>query len=106
MVDVEHFKKILSVRRSELAAKITEIEDRLDDPKDPDVEERSVEREEDEVLETQEKHSADEIHAIDAALQRIENGNFGICTICGNDISKERLVAVPYTNVCRNCMSG
>lgn len=102
----QHFKTILTTRRQELADEITEIEDRLDDPKDPDAEERSVEREEDEVLESREKQNFEEIQAIDAALNRIEEGSFGICAICQEDISNERLEAVPYTNVCRNCMNS
>ncbi|GJM03067.1 MAG: dimethylmenaquinone methyltransferase [Rhodomicrobium sp.] len=106
MVDNKHFKTILTARRQELAETINTIEDRLDDPKDPDVEERATEREEDEVLETREKQSAEEIHAIDQALDRIEDGTFGICSICHEAISQARLDAVPYTNVCRNCMSG
>lgn len=104
MVDTAHFKKILNNRRSELVERISHIEDLLDDPKDPDVEERSVEREEDEVLELQAKSGYEEIQAIDAALKRIENKTYGVCRSCLNAISHERLEAVPYTTLCRNCM--
>lgn len=104
MLDIEHFKKALTTRRMELAAKITTIEDRLDDPKDPDVEERSVEREEDEVMEIQAKSGYEELQAIDAALGRIENNRYGICHVCEEPISAERLEAVPTTSLCRNCM--
>ena len=40
---------------------------------------------------------------IDEALQRIEEGRFGICTICGRQIDKERLEAIPYTPYCFDC---
>lgn len=40
---------------------------------------------------------------IDRALQKIEQGNFGICEKCGNKISKERLEAVPYAHFCVKC---
>lgn len=34
---------------------------------------------------------------IDAAIKRIHDGTYGICEITGKPISKERLVAVPFT---------
>jgi RNA polymerase-binding protein DksA len=37
---------------------------------------------------------------IDAALQRIENGTFGTCLVCGNAIGEERLEAVPWATLC------
>jgi len=40
---------------------------------------------------------------IDRALQKIEQGSFGICEKCGNKISKERLEAVPYAHFCIKC---
>jgi RNA polymerase-binding protein DksA len=36
---------------------------------------------------------------IDEALERIEKGTFGKCRVTGNDISKERLEAVPTTTI-------
>ena len=43
------------------------------------------------------------LRAIEAAISRIENGNFGICTICEEEISLVRLNAVPWTSVCIVC---
>lgn len=37
---------------------------------------------------------------IDAALQRIDQGTFGICVVCGGPIGEERLDAVPYATLC------
>ena len=36
---------------------------------------------------------------IDAALERIENGTYGICRVTGKEIGKERLEAVPTTTI-------
>lgn len=38
-----------------------------------------------------------------SALERINNGTYGICRCCESPISKERLEAVPTTNICINC---
>jgi DnaK suppressor protein len=41
--------------------------------------------------------------ATDAALRRIEDGTYGICTNCGRPIGEERLQALPWTNLCIDC---
>lgn len=43
------------------------------------------------------------MRAIEEALVRIEQGNFGVCKECGQPISKARLEAVPWTRQCREC---
>ena len=37
------------------------------------------------------------------ALARIGDGSFGTCVHCGNDISRRRLDAVPWTPFCIRC---
>ncbi len=43
------------------------------------------------------------IGKIEEAIGRIENGTFGICAECGEDISEERLKARPVTTLCIDC---
>ncbi len=40
---------------------------------------------------------------IDEALSRIEGRSYGICESCGEKISKGRLMAMPFTQLCINC---
>ena len=40
---------------------------------------------------------------IDQALKRIEDGTYGICVSCGEEISEERLDVVPHAPRCRHC---
>ncbi len=40
---------------------------------------------------------------IEAALEKIENKVFGLCDVCGKKISKVRLKAVPYAELCVPC---
>lgn len=44
-----------------------------------------------------------ELDAIDAALKRIEDGVYGVCTDCGVDIPAARLHAAPETPRCIDC---
>lgn len=43
------------------------------------------------------------IGKIREAIARIEDGTFGICEDCGDDISIERLKARPVTTLCIDC---
>jgi len=43
------------------------------------------------------------IGKIREALDRIENGTYGICEECGEEISTERLKARPVTTLCIDC---
>lgn len=65
-----------------------------------DVATITLDREIDYTLEENEERLLAEI---DAALQRIEEGTFGICGTCGQQVGEERLEAVPYTTQCIDC---
>ncbi|MDR1490704.1 MAG: RNA polymerase-binding protein DksA [Desulfovibrio sp.] len=45
------------------------------------------------------------IKKIKAALQRMDDGIFGICEECGDEIGVPRLKARPVTKLCINCKS-
>jgi RNA polymerase-binding transcription factor DksA len=42
----------------------------------------------------------DTLAAVRAALDRIEQGTYGACEVCGRPISRERLDTVPYATLC------
>jgi DnaK suppressor protein len=43
------------------------------------------------------------LKAIDQALKRIHDGNFGLCSRCGQKIEKDRLDYLPYAMHCIKC---
>lgn len=45
------------------------------------------------------------IRKIQAAIQRMDDGTFGVCEECGEEISIARLRARPVTRLCINCKS-
>ncbi|SFP72780.1 TraR/DksA family transcriptional regulator [Tranquillimonas alkanivorans] len=103
MTDLAKRKAQLLARLNELDVRLHDIEAELDAPHSSDWEESAIEREDDEVLERIGASGLGEVKAIRAALKRIEDGSYGICVRCGEDISDPRLDAVPATPVCRNC---
>ena len=60
----------------------------------------TVDREIDYTLEENSEHVLAEI---DAALKRIDDGTYGICTSCGKPISPERLEARPWATLDIDC---
>ena len=47
----------------------------------------------------------DTLDAIEAALERMEDGVYGECEECSAKIPKTRLQAIPYTSMCVKCAS-
>ncbi len=43
------------------------------------------------------------IGSIEDALARIADGSYGVCESCGLEIGEERLEALPFTRLCRDC---
>ena len=40
---------------------------------------------------------------IDDALERLDDGSYGVCESCGLEIGEERLEAMPFSRLCRDC---
>ncbi len=43
------------------------------------------------------------LYEINEALYRIEKGEYGLCEVCHNKISDERLQVMPYARMCIDC---
>jgi DnaK suppressor protein len=112
-IDTDEFRTILTERRDRVARAIEHLHDQhpgsmeeetgelvRTDQHLGDVATATFDREFDLGLE----EDAEEILvAIDGALTRIENGTYGVCTRCGNEIGPDRLRAVPYATLCIDC---
>ena len=46
---------------------------------------------------------AETLHKIEEALRRLEEGTFGYCFECGEEISERRLRALPFAVRCKDC---
>ncbi len=103
MTSIEARRKALTDRLAELEDRLQDIEEELDSHQSKDWEELATEREEDEVLERMGTSGQAEIRMIQAALGRMDAGEYGFCVKCGNEIMPERLDVLPYTPFCRTC---
>ena len=46
------------------------------------------------------------LYHLNEALERIEDGAYGICRTCNGEISKKRLEAVPHATQCIKCKNS
>ena len=96
-------KAQLEARLSDLKGRLEGIEAELDSHHAQDWEDLATERETDEVLEGMGVNGQLEIRQIEAALKRMDEGEYGFCTKCGAEIGDERLDLLPHTPFCRKC---
>lgn len=107
MIDTGKVRKLLEERLRTLTSKLTEIdEDLKEHGAEADFEERATEIAGDEVLEGLGLQGQREVTQIKAALQRIEDGTYGTCVRCGEEIPEKRLELLPHTPLCTGCMAG
>jgi RNA polymerase-binding protein DksA len=104
-MQTSNYRNRLIGRRNELLNRLRRIESDLDTAGSRDDDDRAIEREDEEVLESLGEAGLTELKAIEAALARIENGKYGYCAKCGRPMSKERLDAVPHAALCMECIA-
>ncbi len=88
---------------AELMNRAQGIESSLSTPGSADWEENATESEDDEVMSSIGEMTKREIHEVKLALNRLENGLYGKCSVCGKAIGAERLKALPFTTTCVHC---
>ncbi|MGO4190369.1 TraR/DksA family transcriptional regulator [Arthrobacter sp. YAF17] len=115
MVDVERFrirlqeerhKKLAllpALRRDITAVNAARQDSNVDDEHDPEGATIAFELSQASALLDQSRHG---LAQIEAALERIETGTYGICAVCGEEISEGRLEARPWTPYCIRHSAG
>ena len=106
MPDLNAAKARLEAQLAELEDRLSRLERDLSEPPDPDSSERAVQMEDDESLEGQAAVVSNDIASVRRALERIEDGSYGQCVKCGEDIAEGRLEARPEAALCIDCASG
>jgi len=112
-IDTNHFRELLLAERKRVVAAIDNLhtdhqgsmseetgEDAVFDNHLADTATETYDRELDYTLEENAEHI---LADIDAALKRIDDGTYGICTNRGEQIPPERLEARPYATLCIDC---
>ena len=103
-MNTQHFKELLLNKENELQAQIAILSDETrgngalevkDYAESAAVDQGNAQTMESATVLT---HT---LEAVRGALQRIDEGAYGSCTVCGQKIENARLNAVPWTPYCR-----
>jgi DnaK suppressor protein len=101
----KYFKNLLTERLNELLAEanktVSGMTDQVENFPDP-TDRASLESDRNFTLRIRDRERR-LISKIKDALDRLENGSFGICESCGEEISDKRLKARPVTTLCIDC---
>jgi RNA polymerase-binding transcription factor DksA len=100
--------KPVAERRAQIEARLAQLRRRIEGISDElvahdsrDWEELAIEREDDQMLEDLGQSALEEIRMLEAALRRLEAGEYGYCVHCGEPVSEPRLDLLPGTPFCR-----
>lgn len=105
--ELETFRKLLHERRQELMTEASRTVDGMGETREqfPDPTDRaSLEGNRNLMLRIRDRERK-LISKIDEALGRIDDGSYGKCEECAQDIGLERLRARPVTTLCIDCKS-
>jgi RNA polymerase-binding transcription factor DksA len=104
MENTEHFRQKLVALKDEISSRLHAIDkDMRHEGMSKDWEEQATERENDEVLDSLGNASEQELAMINAAIARIDAGEYFNCSVCGKRIPDDRLESLPFTTQCVDC---
>jgi len=103
MPDVAAAKARLEAQLNELEGRLKRIAEDLSEPLNRDSDEQAIELEDDDSLQGQKVLVEREIASTKRALGRIEDGTYGECARCGEEIAPARLEARPEASLCIDC---
>jgi RNA polymerase-binding transcription factor DksA len=108
-MDLNHQQHVLEQELTTLMARAHRIDDHQHErdrevPKDWD--ELAQYRQGDEVVNALDEATRAQLTLVQAALSRLELGEYGMCLRCGKAIDERRLLALPATPVCIGCAEG
>lgn len=102
--ELEEFKqRLLDERAKKAKLQYAMSHDALSRPDEENVEEDGSNSANRADMLTRAEETRKRLRAIDDALRAIENKTYGICSMCGCAISKERLKAAPFAIRCVKC---
>jgi RNA polymerase-binding transcription factor DksA len=99
----EDLQRLLEARLKALQARLLSLKEDAAQSHSGDSAEQAQERENDEVVDAIGNETSQSIRVIMAALQRIEDGSYGCCDLCGEPIDPARLSAIPEATRCLGC---
>jgi len=104
--EMEKFRRLLEAKKNSLStdlAKTRNAEEETTEESTQDIADKAVSSYTREFLYSLSDTDRNMLLQIDLALERIEEGTFGMCQNCGQPMSEKRLNAVPWAPLCVDC---
>jgi DnaK suppressor protein len=103
--EFQKFRQILEAKQAELSAMMRR-RDEIAIEKSPDAIDEVTRAAERELAIRNLDRESNLLRNVRAALRRLDDGSFGVCAHCEEDISPKRLAAVPWTPFCIRCQEA
>lgn len=104
--DLIYFEKVLKERKSQIEKNISDVAKEINLLNSSEATDEidhasiSVDRNIEQAITSQQSK---ELISINYAINKIKNGNYGICEMCEEDINLERLKVKPHAKYCIVC---
>ncbi|HEY9897962.1 MAG TPA: TraR/DksA C4-type zinc finger protein [Pantanalinema sp.] len=114
MQAVAHFREKLEAERERLRRQFTwvseeatglerSVQDAMPDSGDEEIADSATNTYTQELDAALARRALDRLSAVEAALQRIQVGQYGACVHCGKQIAEGRLETLPWAPYCMTC---
>jgi DnaK suppressor protein len=103
--EIKKYREILEARQAELISVIKNREG-ITIEKSPDALDEVQNAAERELAIRNLDRESNLLRNVRAALRRVDDGSFGVCVHCDEDISPKRVAAVPWTPYCIACQEA
>lgn len=101
---IEKMKKSLISRKNEMLGILSEqSQESISDGQVQDSGDEALYLTMEKLQNSLQQNEMDEVRLIDDALDRINRGEYGVCTECSNPIPEKRLETFPYAARCVAC---
>jgi len=104
---LEHYKKLLEIRRLHLRESVARSEEdgraAQDTDSAQDIADRASGSYQKEFLFARSNNDRLFLQMVEHALSNITEGSYGECELCGSEINERRLEAVPWARHCIGC---
>jgi DnaK suppressor protein len=103
--ELEKYKKVLEARQAELSAGMRNREDIVIEKTPDALDEVQLAGERELAIRNLDRES-NLLRQVRGALARINDGSYGVCLHCEEDIKPKRLEAVPWAAYCIRCQEA
>jgi len=102
-LDTDGIRARLLHLKAELQNRVSTIHEHARDPLEQDSAEQAAQLGNVAVVSALETEAVLELGDIEAALQRLDAGSYGVCVSCGEPVGDGRLKVRPAATQCRDC---